>query len=49
MSPQVADYVFSRGIARLLKNDKNMGCRDLKKSVELGVDKATLLLNTFCK
>lgn len=49
LSPQVADYVFGRGLARLLKNDNNMGCRDLKKSIDLGVDKASQLLNTFCK
>lgn len=49
ISPQVADYIFGRGIARLLKNDNNMGCRDLKKSADLGVDKAAQLLNTFCK
>lgn len=49
LNPQIADYIFGRGMARLLKNDNNMGCRDLKKSVELGIDKAGQLVNTFCK
>lgn len=49
LNPQAADYIFGRGMARLLKNDNNMGCRDLKKSMDLGIDKAGQLVNTFCK
>lgn len=49
ISPQVSEYIFYRGLARILKNDTMSGCKDLKKSVEMGVDKATNLLNSLCK
>lgn len=49
LNPVAADYLFNRGMARLLKNDNMSGCRDIKKSLEMGVDKAGPILDNFCK
>ncbi|UPT66000.1 MAG: hypothetical protein M0D57_16065 [Sphingobacteriales bacterium JAD_PAG50586_3] len=49
LSPQVSDYIFYRGLARILKNDTMSGCKDLKKSAEMGVDPANNLLKYLCR
>lgn len=49
INAQDADYIFNRGLVRLIKNDNNMGCRDIKKAIDLGIDRANILQEKFCK
>ncbi len=49
LNAQNPDYIFNRGLAHLIKNNNNMGCRDIKKAIELGVDRATTIQDKFCK
>jgi len=49
IEPRFAEAWFNRGLARLIKGDKQNGCLDISKSGELGQNQAYSIIQKFCK
>jgi tetratricopeptide (TPR) repeat protein len=48
LDPTNANYYMSRGVAKIISQDKNGGCLDLSKSGELGFEMAYDFINKLC-
>ena len=49
LEPNFAEAWFNRGLAKLIKGDKQSGCFDISKSGELGLNQAYSIIQRFCK
>ena len=49
LSPTKGDHYAGRGDAYIMLADTTKGCEDLKKAQELGYEKASELLDKYCK
>jgi tetratricopeptide (TPR) repeat protein len=49
LEPRFAEAWFNRGLAKLIKGEKQGGCFDISKSGELGLNQAYSIIQRFCK
>lgn len=49
LEPRFSEAWFNRGLAKLIKGDKQSGCLDVSKSGELGQNQAYSIIQKFCK
>ena len=48
LEPNVAEYYFNRGVARLFTYNRSAACEDLEKSKDLGYERSEDKLRYFC-
>jgi tetratricopeptide (TPR) repeat protein len=48
INPKQSRYYAGRGLARILNNERDLGCRDFSKAGELGYETAYDLISDYC-